>query len=69
MQWISVNERLPEEGVKVLTIDNTAKFNPYKVDYLVHFPYEKPPFIWACRLEDEYEKVTHWMPLPEGPKN
>jgi hypothetical protein len=35
---------------------------------IVNFPNDpKEPYIWACRLVNEYDMVTHWMPLPQTP--
>jgi len=67
MEWISVNDRLPDEGEKVLTINLQAKgYHEYRLDYLVDL--DNGERIWACRLNNEYDKVTHWMPLPDSPK-
>jgi Protein of unknown function (DUF551) len=63
-EWISVKDRLPEEGTLVL-IHRTGE--PLSVDYTVDIPSEGP--IWACLLQDEMYKVTHWMPLPEPPND
>lgn len=61
MNWISVKDRLPEEGVYVLTYLNRDKI--YKLNYIIQC--DKP--IWACILERDEYKVTHWMPLPYPP--
>ena len=62
-KWISVNDRLPEE----------------KVDCIVHYKhaYCNNDGYWAIgfcyydgekfKLDPAY-KVTHWMPMPEPPK-
>ncbi len=60
MEWISVKDRLPEEGQKVLTY--LGEFDGCRTNYLILCPYP----IWACLLETE--EVTHWMLLPEPPK-
>ena len=69
--WISVKDKLPDEGVQVLTINNPTQQHPeYKLDYIVKFYKAYPElYIWARRLCNEYEEVTHWMPLPEPPKD
>lgn len=60
MEWISVEDKLPNESERVLSI---SKFeNEIKVDYFIYLP----EIIWVCRLEDEI--VTHWMPLPKPPE-
>lgn len=67
--WISVKDRLPEEGERTLTLEIPSSGNPtfadYRIDYIVLFD-EGP--IWACRLADEHSKVTYWMPLPSPPE-
>lgn len=68
-KWISVKKRLPEEGKQVLTIDaGDPNFKRFGIDYIVKFDSETEPYIWACRLASDYDKVTHWMPLPELPE-
>ena len=57
-EWISVDERLPEENVRVLVcIKSDHSYTMIDTD----------------RLDDKgfvrwYKDVTHWMPLPEAPK-
>jgi hypothetical protein len=54
-QWIAVKDKLPDEIGKVLVIDNG------KVDINS----------WAGKYEGWYyanKNITHWMPLPELPK-
>lgn len=51
-QWISVKERLPEEGQEILWYH--ALGGEYCVGQLTDAT--TPPFF------------THWMPLPEAPK-
>ncbi len=69
MKWIKVEDELPEEGVRVLTIDRWEKYlYEYRIDYVVKFPSEPSGFIWACRLQDDQNKVNYWMPLPLPPR-
>lgn len=69
MTWISVNDRLPEKNKSVLVITKKRSIfiaacddqNAYKLSS-----------VWFLR-NDEYvgytiDNVTHWMPLPEAPK-
>ena len=61
MKWINVKDRLPGSGcVLVLTKDR---------DTLVA---ERDGSTWICNCncsEGSYaDDVTHWMPLPEPPK-
>ena len=60
-KWIPVSERLPENGASVMT------FPHYEV-----YPYKNNGFwTWSsyndCEAKVEY-KITHWMPLPDPPK-
>jgi len=53
--WISVEDELPNDGVDVLTVN---KFN-FQV---VCFRFRG---YWFSRYGNEYNDITHWMPLPE----
>ncbi len=65
--WIKCSDRLPEEGVTVLTLHCTSPgWDTYELDYIIQFGDE---FIWANLLQDDKHKVTHWMPLPKRPEN
>lgn len=60
-KWISVDERLPEDGQRVVAIceNGMAGIMDYKDD--------GTPF--AARIFGCYfSNITHWMPLPEPPK-
>lgn len=64
-KWINVNKKLPE---KLHEADGTL------VNYLIYMPeygvdvgnYLEPAKTWVCMGIPC--KVTHWMPLPEPPK-
>ena len=56
-EWISVEERLPENGTKCLVYTNRGKW----LDKIEITHYNEGFYI-------EYCEVTHWMPLPEPPK-
>ena len=61
-EWISVKDRLPETGKRVLTYaDNGAMFAAHLDGY------------WYIDTGEMYystplANITHWMPLPEPPK-
>lgn len=58
--WVSVKDRLPEAGVKCLIRDmKDAAIGMYMENG-----------IWQWADGDFYAKggITHWMPLPEPPK-
>lgn len=62
-RWISVNERLPEEGVWVLTWD---RYGNIRNRSLFVFSDEtkifRPYGLFPCK------HITHWMPMPEAPE-
>lgn len=68
-QWVSVKDRLPELGIKVLVyfgeIDNVLMAipkcnNKYETVFCVYY---------ADRFTNDHtELITHWMPLPAPPK-
>lgn len=67
MQWISVKDKLPEEWID--DDDNTY------INYLIYMPYFKAAGIGVYNADEESwlfrgieVKVSHWMPLPEPPK-
>ncbi len=61
IEWISVQDRLPDEGVLVLVY---LPNDPMMTDYIVLC--DKP--IWAKQLIDDQFRITHWMPLPQSPE-
>lgn len=57
-KWISAKDRLPEEDVRVLVyLKSTRSYTKIDTDRLLDG-------IWVRWGKD----VTHWMPLPEPPK-
>ena len=61
-EWISVDERLPDEFVSVLGyMTDAGDFPPVRECYLVGGVFFFPA------LNDRHP-VSHWMPLPEPPK-
>ena len=80
-EWISVEERLPEDGELVLCIlygdVNGCRVYEGAYELAMHFNaceddgefFEEEWEMWDCkRGEVSNIKVTHWMPLPEPPK-
>lgn len=75
MKWISVKERKPENEQAILVFDRKSK-EVWKALFVF---YSKPIYSeeWqtvpydCCNLTgNKYLKnVTHWMPLPEPPKD
>ena len=62
-EWISVEDRLPENGGYVVCI---AKRNPFSRFMPMVARIEKNG--WVNPITEQYiSEVTHWMPLPEPP--
>ena len=71
-RWIPVEERLPEENVTVLAFNADLHAEKY-----VLARYRTVVYLgcYWCQFDQEYDswcascwKVTHWMPLPQPPK-
>ena len=69
-EWISVDDRLPENDVMVIG------YTPCDGFMFVGYYHEEPQYDWkvwrivtAMRSTKVMtKKVTHWMPLPQPPK-
>lgn len=55
-QWISVEDRLPELGIWVLTFDGASGI-------WIGYCFDG---VWI--IQGAISTVTHWMPLPEPPE-
>ena len=63
-EWISVNDRLPEDGGYVVCI---AKRNPFSRFMPMVARIEKNG--WVNPITEQYiSKVTNWIPMPQPPK-
>jgi hypothetical protein len=63
MNWISVKDRLPENGQRVICYNRFIEIKNYDsvfYDGDIH---------WTGAPIGELTGVTHWMPLPEPPKD
>lgn len=58
--WISVKERLPEDGVRVLIACD---------DEIVRLGISKGGFPAVVNRNHRFAYVTHWMPLPKPPQD
>ena len=63
-EWISVEERWPEESCECLAVSGTG------VIYLLHYSHKYKAFNATDDEDGDRWKlggITHWMPLPEPP--
>ena len=71
MNWISVSDRLPEPyGHQRYLVTVRHKEPSYKGRLVSIAEYEardESPY-WAGDYDSGWTYVTHWMPLPEPPK-
>jgi Protein of unknown function (DUF551) len=74
-EWISVKDRLPEDGQDILYVVRDRGSEPYVMRG--SRAYEAGTGYWWCDEDGEFDEsgnepgfstVTHWMPLPEPPK-
>ena len=62
-RWIPVEERLPEHGKNVLVhVANRVGMWHTEIDWL------KDNGKWENNADCEWHHITHWMTLPEPPK-
>jgi hypothetical protein len=61
MEWISVEDRKPEEGIRVLVYVGMPVAPSGEIDVGYFDDGE-----WITRYHTQ--NVTHWMPLPDEPK-
>lgn len=70
-EWISVKDRLPELNIEVLCFNGSKRFGAYTLAELVTDSLGEMG--WHVFGLHEYDAgfgcVTHWMPLPEPPKD
>jgi hypothetical protein len=60
-KWISVDDRLPENDAKVLVCDT-------REDYVSSWVYFGDGLWFGEEVVWTTKDITHWMPLPEPPK-
>jgi hypothetical protein len=75
MEWISVRDRLPEKDKDVLVSLHGKLYTgeSYSMIWIsnlttLYGPGNCNEIEWTCKAANE-EDVTHWMPLPEPPKD
>ena len=69
-KWIPVTERLPDTAERVL-VCRTWRGMVYKPAYGYYQDFPNQKGCWYILTEEGYypqREVTHWMPLPEPPR-
>ena len=69
-EWISVKDRLPENDDNVLVIVNGKYNNVTFVNAMMIAAFCDDEHVWFLNEYPDFvhANVTHWMPLPEPPK-
>lgn len=72
MEWISVDDRLPEIGDEVIVYTPNSRTKVTALCRLIRYE-EDAEFFWDNFYGGTNfhlkESVTHWMPLPAPPKD
>lgn len=65
MEWISVEDRLPEVAQDILFVGSQidVKIGGYFPNHMRNYPWEQSEPSDRFQLHE----VTHWMPLPDPP--
>lgn len=60
-EWISVDDKLPEEGANVLVCNNSGEM---RIIYGWYYGEENQYWTWDI-IDDNFGSVVVWMPLPK----
>lgn len=66
-EWISVNERMPEQRLGVLVY--CPEYNNIYIGNLDDFLQENKWYYFGCHGVPIEDEVTHWKPIPKPPKD
>ena len=69
-EWISVKERLPEEGEEYAVVVSGKPCRNVTLDNAIELAVYDRDEGWILEMWQEWTNanITHWMPLPEPPK-
>lgn len=63
--WVSVKDRLPDRKGEYLVAYHPCYWDKVKEETVVGYDSYRGGARWA---RNKYQRVTHWMPMPEPPK-
>lgn len=68
--WISVKDRLPDDSDKIVLVIANGKFGNITLDEAFELACYYKDYGWVLESYPDMEnvRVTHWMPMPEPPK-
>lgn len=67
-EWVSVEERLPEESDGMVLFTNGKAVTSGYRNHMFRMSGEEGIYAPAIRKGGGYMRVTHWMPLPAPPE-
>lgn len=68
-EWISVKDRMPEDGIFVLVCNDDGHMMIAKWESeVVRWEYKYMNYDWDVWDEEEQGPICYWMPLPEPPE-
>ena len=71
-EWVSVKDRLPMFGCEVLVVNDDGKCSvAVRTEESIHmmcWQIKYTVYDSDCWDDDDCGVITHWMPLPEPPK-
>jgi len=63
VEWISVDDHLPDDAAVIIHAKTMDEDKP-----LITVAWHESEFGWSLLPECFIPAITHWMPLPEPPK-
>lgn len=66
MEWVSVKDRLPEKKGLYIVAYHPCHWGNVSEETEIGMDSFRGKECWA---KAKYQRVTHWMPLPEPPKS
>jgi hypothetical protein len=69
MKWISVKDRLPQEGYYLIAVKQSNEYVVLQCEYTTEIFSNSNSLMWINQeCHSDKWNPTHWMELPEPPK-